>query len=218
MSGDGDHERTEPSRRHTDRSRRTTFRVAALALFLGATASYLVLVTAGAIAPEDRLGTPELLIALAAVTVAFVGSHPHYLLDSVTVGSSTFATATIRRVERRQELLAEELRALRFALKGILTNHQRGHLALISSDEPALLTYGSMGWKLVDELHDLDARGFVTATPGHGIVDIKRDYEHRPDDEFDLHTYVRITADGREYLALQRGLHQDGRRSGHPPA
>jgi len=192
------------TRRGTNSSAFRAARVVMLSLFCAATGGYLTLIATGVIAPEDRLGTPELVLALAAVGVAFVGASPNYMLDSITLGNATFATATIRRIERRQEVLAEELRALQIALSGILTTHELRHLATIGGDGPAVVSYGSMGWKMVDELHRLDALGFIEPAPGHGIIDIKDSYENRTTEEFDLKRFVRITPEGREYLALQQ--------------
>ena len=53
------------------------------------------------------------------------------------------------------------------------------------------------------ELKNLHAMGFVRPRKGHGLIDIRREYAHREEEEFDLKEYVEITEQGREYLKLR---------------
>jgi hypothetical protein len=59
---------------------------------------------------------------------------------------------------------------------------------------------------MYDELHHLDAMQFVIPAEGRGLVDIKNTYAKREAIEFDLKEYIRITKEGREYLALLEQL------------
>jgi hypothetical protein len=123
------------------------------------------------------------------------------------LGLSEFKTQQqIRAVEKRQALQESEIKALEFAVKGILTKHEVDPLRRLNEPykevpirwEPELYGY----------LHRLDGLDFIQPNKGlkYGLYDIEEDHRHekelsyqeRPD--FDLRKYVYITDEGKKYL------------------
>lgn len=113
----------------------------------------------------------------------------------------------IRRLEDRQENLESKVQLLasQISLKGIVTKYELDKLRGLSREGPFRVHYHP---RMYDELHHLDAMQFVTPTEGHGLVDLKKKFAKREDMEFDLKEYVRITKEGRDYLALLKQFTQ----------
>ncbi|BCJ48165.1 hypothetical protein GCM10010168_25250 [Actinoplanes ianthinogenes] len=117
----------------------------------------------------------------------------------------------IDRVERRQDLQAEEIRAIQIGLKGVLTKHELGLLRGLAGPGPMTIRYEP---DLYGYLHRLDGLGFIQPHPGRGLFAIEE--EHRDDEHlpvapherppFDLKDYVQITDEGRHYLGILNAI------------
>jgi len=105
----------------------------------------------------------------------------------------------LSRMEERQDSLDLRLNAIQFTLTGIVTKNEYPKLTGLAQKETFLVNYHP---DLYRELKHLDAMGFVRPQEGHGLVDIRDQYEHKEQEKFDLKEFVEITEHGREYLKL----------------
>lgn len=167
---------------------------------------YLLAIPLGLVEKDNRLGTPEIvLIGLLLVLLSNVVER----LAEITV-SSTGMSARFQDIEERQDTLQSEVDTLRVVLKGIVTDYEQDKLRGLASENPFIVHYRS---SLYGELKRLDAMGYIRPQEGYGISDIRRQYEKKREEQFDLKQYVRITEEGREYLSLRDELFMDAGES-----
>jgi outer membrane murein-binding lipoprotein Lpp len=94
-----------------------------------AIAGYLAAITRGSIAPENRLTTPEIVLAAAFLAVILVaGQFRDHSVKDLTLGTGGI-TARFERIQVRQDTLESEVRALQVALTGLVTKFEAVHLA-----------------------------------------------------------------------------------------
>jgi hypothetical protein len=106
-----------------------------------------------------------------------------------------------RQVEHEKVMAKHEaeIRAIQFALQGIVTKYELEELTFLAKDVPFLCYYSD---NLIDELRHLRAIGLIQNQPGMQLGHIVRDYKNKPQ-QFDLKSYCFITEQGREYLELR---------------
>jgi hypothetical protein len=172
--------------------------LAALGLLL--VVAYLVLIPVGVIARDDRLGTPEAILAAAVILGILFAAQTSYAIKGLTIGSSGLV-ASFERIEARQDVLEGEIRALQVTLTGLVTKFEVIHLEKLAGEAPAVVRFSEI---MLRELEHLDAMEFVRPTDLRGLNAI-RDHSNWLDD-FDLKRYIEITREGREYLALRARL------------
>ncbi len=119
-------------------------------------------------------------------------------------------SARFQDIEERQDTLQSEVDTLRVVLKGIVTDYEQDKLRGLASENPFMVHYRS---SLYEELKRLDAMRYIRPQEGYGISDIRRQYEKKRGEKFDLKQYVRITEEGREYLSLRDELFMDAGES-----
>lgn len=106
--------------------------------------------------------------------------------------------------ERQSGVLAtheEQIRALRTAIRGIVTEYEHEKLVHLSRDGPFPCEYSA---DLCDELKRLRALGLIRHHEGTGLVRMAQ--AHGPGTAggaFDLKQFFFITEDGRRYLTLR---------------
>ena len=162
---------------------------------------YLVAVPFGLLRDSDRLSAQDVVLALVLFVLLLFAAQSTYSLDSFSLGSSGL-TAKVERMAVRQSELESEIRALQIAVGGIVSKYEILHLEGLAGDGPAVVRFGEI---FVDELTHLDGMGFVVPRDVRGLNAIRDDHGSGEDD-FDLKTYVDITMEGREYLALRAHL------------
>jgi hypothetical protein len=160
--------------------------------------AYLVLIPLGVIHNQDRLGTPEALLATVLLVVFLFHAQNSYSIRDLTVGSSGIA-ASFERIDARQSALESDVRALQVTLTGLVTKFELVHLENLASEGPATVRFSQI---MISELEHLDAMQFVRPTHVHGLNAIREEHGSGLDD-FDLRQYVEITGEGREYLTLR---------------
>ncbi|MFD1931083.1 hypothetical protein ACFSKW_06280 [Nonomuraea mangrovi] len=176
------------------------------AVIAAAYLAYVLAVPLGLVPEGDRLGVPEIILALALLAGVWLSASSYSITD-LSVGSGG-VSARLARAEARQSALESEVEALRVALTGVVTKYEWDHLSKLAGQEPAWVRF-RQDRKLQLELERLDAMGFIEPTDLRGLNAIPQDHAGR-DEEFDLRRYVTITGEGREYLALRRRLHGGG--------
>jgi len=97
---------------------------------------------------------------------------------------------------------AEQIRALEFALRGIVTQYEVEKLIGLDRTQPFLCYYSD---DLYSELRRLRALGFVQNNEGVGLRNIRDGYKDKPS-QFDLKHYFSITPEGHEYLKLREAM------------
>ena len=164
-------------------------------------AAYLVAVPAGLIPKADRLSPQE--IALGAVLLLGVTflAQSQYSLTDLSLGASG-VTAKFERLEGRQDALESEVRALSVAVGGLVTKYEFVHLEKLTKEGPAVVRYGDI---MLAELTHLDAMTFLRPRDVRGLNALREDHGSGLD-EFDLKSYIEVTQEGREYLALRARL------------
>lgn len=143
---------------------------------------------------------------LVAVLGRFTGDDVHRL----KVGGVELERV-INRVEKRQDLQEEEIKAIQIALKGVLTKHEIGLLQGLNAPTQHMIRYEP---DLYRYLHRLDGLSFIQPNPGYGLITIEQ--QHRDDErlpippdqrpQFDLKEYVHITSEGRHYLGILNAI------------
>lgn len=99
-----------------------------------------------------------------------------------------------------------EIRVLKVALQGIVTQYEYDKLVGIEQDGPFLCWYSD---DLYNELKRLRAMMLIRNLLGAGLGTIRREYKDR-NEQFDLKHFFFITEQGREYLRLRSELmHQE---------
>ncbi|MEU7859189.1 hypothetical protein [Nonomuraea sp. NPDC049141] len=174
--------------------------------------AYLVVIPFGLVDGGDRLGLPEIVLAIALLVGASFSASSYSITD-FTIGPGGFS-ARLAQYEKRQNSLEADVNALRIALTGLVTKFEWDHLRRLT-EQPMVMVRFREDRKLQLELERLDAMGFIKPKDNvrglNAIVD-----DHAGDsDEFDLKNYVEITDDGADYLELRKRL-KDG-ESGSTP-
>jgi hypothetical protein len=113
--------------------------------------------------------------------------------------------------EKDIKQVKEDINAIEFALKAILTKHEKGKLEGLAGHDPVNLPYEP---DLYGYLHRLDGLDFIQPNEGlkYGLYDIVVDHKHEeelhPKDRplFDLKQYVYITEEGKNYLKTWNDL------------
>lgn len=192
-----------PRPQRDDRRSRTWLkpRHALAACTLIAAFAYLLAIPLGLIPKDNRLGTPEVVVAVGLTVSITLMSQNIYSLKELTLGSSG-VTAQFQRIEARQNHLEAEVRALQVALSGLVTKFEVIHLEKLSADGTAKVRFGEI---MLAELTHLDAMQFIRPVDLRGLNAMRQDHGSGLD-EFDLKSYVEITKEGLEYLALRAQL------------
>lgn len=163
---------------------------------------YLVAVTAGAIAPGNRLSTPEILLGMGLVAALLVAPQlPLYSIKDLSLGPGG-VTANFERIAARTTALESDVRALQVAITGLVTKFEAVHLEKLAADGPAVVRFGDI---MLAELVHLDAMRYVVPLDHRGLNALREDHGTGLTD-FDLKTYVAVTQEGREYLGLRAQL------------
>lgn len=121
------------------------------------------------------------------------------ITDSKT--AKVLSGITARQAEQEVELKnhGEQIRMLKFAVRGIVTEYELQKLKGLNSEAPFKCYYSD---DLVDELKRLRALGLITNYDGIGLRDIKAQFKDTPN-QFELKRFFRITKGGQEYLELR---------------
>jgi hypothetical protein len=160
---------------------------------------YLLAVPFGLVDTDDRLGSPEIVLASVVVVMLLFAAQRTYAVTSLAFGG---ARAEFQRIDARQEGIEAEVRALQVAVSGIVDKFELVHLEKLSADRPATVRFGEI---MQSQLTHLDAINFVRPTRPRGLNAIRDDHGSGVDD-FDLKDYLAITPEGRDYLALRGRL------------
>ncbi len=113
--------------------------------------------------------------------------------------------ALTQRQERQQEELSTQkaqIRSLRVALQGIVTQYELDKLLGLEQPAPFLCYYSE---DMYAELKRLRAMGLIQNHDNTGLSTLRRDYKDK-NRQFDLHRFFFLTKDGIEYLTLRREL------------
>jgi hypothetical protein len=130
--------------------------------------------------------------------------------------------ATLGRIEQGQQILESDIRAIRVALKGVVTKYEHEYLRRLADPQRFPSEVGDFEYHYEDDKHHytpdvyprlkrLDDIGYIRPTEidGHRlllrIVDDHARDESLPNEErprFKLREYAEITEAGRNYLAL----------------
>jgi hypothetical protein len=170
------------------------------ALLAAAYLLYIISIPFGLVDRDNRLGTSEIVLAVALLSALAFAAQDTYALTDLSFGSSGVSA----RFRRRVKALEEEVRALQVAVAGLVTKHELEHLGKLALEGPALARWRRDG-SLESELYRLDAIEFLTAVDPRGIDAIRQDHAHDSSD-FDLKDYVKLTSAGEEYLALREAV------------
>jgi len=163
---------------------------------------YLAAIPLGLVRPADRLATAEaILVGVVFLVVLAAAEAPGYVLRGLTVGSSG-VSAQFDRIERRQDSLESDIRALQVALTGLINKYELLHLQKLSGQGPVVVRFGEI---MLRELEHLDSMQFLVPRDRRGLNAIRDDHGSATDD-FDLKQYVDLTTEGREYLSLRMQL------------
>jgi len=164
--------------------------------------AYLALIPVGVVDKDNRLGAAEAILAGALVAGAFFAAQTSYTIKGLKLGSSGLE-ADFERIEARQDKLENEIRILQVALSGIVNKYEVTHLEKLAADGPATMHYGEI---MFEQIKRLDSMDFVRPTQAMRGFNAIADDHGSGLDEFDLKSYVEITEQGREYLALRASL------------
>jgi hypothetical protein len=163
---------------------------------------YLVAVTFGAVATDNRLSTPEILLGIAIFAAILVSDQLSlYSVKDLSLGPGGI-TANFERIAARQNALESDVRALQVAISGLVTKFEVVHLEKLATDGPAVVRFGEI---MLSELTHLDAMGFIVPLDHRGLNALRHDHGSGLT-EFDLKAYAAITQEGREYLGLRAHL------------
>lgn len=164
--------------------------------------SYLVAVPIGLVSPTERLSVQEIIFASAILVALAFAAQGKYAITDLTLSSSG-VSAHFNRIEKKQNELEADIRALQFSLVGLVNKNEQGHLERLAADGPYMVRFGEI---FVGELTRLDAMDYIQPVDKErGINAIRQDYGSGQDD-FDLKRYIAITSNGREYLELRNTL------------
>jgi hypothetical protein len=109
-------------------------------------------------------------------------------------------TSQIKELRSRQDTTESQVRALQFAVKGLVTEYEYDKLVGLASDQPFMVHYSH---RMYDELRRLFTLQYVR-TPSGDIRELHRLREQsRNPNQFNLKDYVGITDEGREYLRIR---------------
>jgi hypothetical protein len=163
---------------------------------------YLVAAALGAIAPDNRLSTPEILLGIGLLAAILVSDQLSlYSVKDLSLGPGG-VTANFERIAARQSALESDVRALQVAIVGLVTKFEVVHLEKLAADAPAVVRFGEI---MLGELTHLDAMRYVVPVDHRGLNALRDDHGTGLTD-FDLKAYVAITQEGREYLGLRAQL------------
>ncbi|WP_203780983.1 hypothetical protein [Paractinoplanes rishiriensis] len=163
---------------------------------------YLIAVAGGTVSTDNRLSTAEILLAVAVVAAMLVSDQLSlYSVKDLSLGPGGIS-ANFERIAQKQRALESEVRALQVAITGLVTKFEVIHLEKLAADAPALMRFGEI---MIGELTHLDAMQFVRPLDSRGLNAIRQDHGSGVSD-FDLKTYLAITREGLEYLALRAQL------------
>jgi hypothetical protein len=163
--------------------------------------SYLIAIPVGLVSHAQRLGMPEIILAAALLIVLGFAAQTGYAITDLTLGSGG-VSAHFRRIEAGLSDLEAEVWALKVSLTGLVTKWELIHLRKLAADGPVIVRFGDI---MQAELTHLDSMEFIRPT-GPGGLNAIRDNHSSGLDDFDLKSYVEITQEGREYLALREQL------------
>jgi hypothetical protein len=155
---------------------------------------YITLCLTGVIAKDNRLTTTE--IVLIAVALVFSSGLAERLGD-ITVGKEG-VKARFEKIEERQDLQENHVRALRFVLKHALSKFEVDKLRGLAGSTSFMVRSHP---ELHQELKRLDAGALLRPLLPGGLEEIKTRYGDEKE-LFDLKTCVAITEDGKDYLKL----------------
>lgn len=160
---------------------------------------YILSIPFGLVGRDNRLGTPEIVLAVVLLSALAFAAQDCYTIIDFTFGTSGVSAKFGQRVKT----LENEVRALQVAVAGLVTKHEWEHLTALEREGQPALVYWRKDRSLLSELYRLDALRFVETLDNRGIEAIRQDQENNPD-QFDLKHYLKLTEEGREYLALRK--------------
>jgi predicted nucleotide-binding protein len=114
--------------------------------------------------------------------------------------SETKTYKQISDIQSRQNATESSIRTLQLLVKGLVTEFESDKLRGLAAKGPFMVQYHD---RMLDELRRLRALGYVEAQPGYGIGSIRGASQG---ETFDLKKYVRILAEGLEYLEMRGDL------------
>jgi len=114
-------------------------------------------------------------------------------------------TRAIDDIREQQQKQSGQIKALQYALRGIVTNYEVDKLIALERPEPFWCWYSD---DLYNEMRRLRALGFVQNYPGVGLREIRNGFKDKPL-QFDLKHYFFVTPEGRQYLGLRNQLGSD---------
>ena len=175
--------------------------------------SYLIAVPIGLVSQTQRLSVQEIIFASAILVALAFAAQGKYAITDLTLSSSGIS-AHFNSIEKKQNKLEEDVRALQVALVGLVNKNEQGHLERLAADGSYTVRFGEI---FVGELTRLDAMDFVEPVDKErGINAIRQDHGSGQDD-FDLKRYIAITSRGREYLDLRNTLTRQTSSAGPTP-
>jgi hypothetical protein len=163
--------------------------------------AYLALIPLGLIGAENRLGLPELVLV-----AALLLSIPDVVANLAKISVS--ATGFSAEFQSRLTSVEASVHTLQLIVDGLVSEWERGLLLGLARPEPFMVEFHN---HMVVELYRLDALGYVKPNLDAGIEAIRAHDGGKP--AFNLHQYVRITAQGLKYLELRDELARSTRRA-----
>jgi hypothetical protein len=116
----------------------------------------------------------------------------------------------VRALRSGQERQEGEIRALKFAIQGIVTQYEYDKLVGLEGKGPFLCYYSE---DLYNELKHLRAMLLIKNHGTVGLGTIRKEYKDR-DQQFDLKRYFYITEQGSDYLRIRNEILRQERESG----
>lgn len=174
---------TQPSRRH-------------LVLRLVVTVAALGLIAL-------RMAKPDLNVDAVVLGLALVAILPWLpeLIESASFPGGWMVK--FREMQERQDRQDNELAALKFLTKHLLTDHELEHLTQLARDTAIMHRKGPTSWFLERELRHLRDLGFIAERPGRGIDTF---FYSADSMDTDLRDHFQVTNKGIEYLRLLEAL------------
>ena len=164
-------------------------------------ACYLLAIPFGVVGNGDRFSVPEITLAGILLVVLVLSAQSTYSIKNLALGPGG-VTAAFEVIDARQSAIEADVHALQVAVAGLVSKFEAVHLEKLAAQGPAVVRFGRI---MLDELNRLDAIGYIQPVDVRGLNAIEADHGSGLDD-FDLKTYVEITKEGREYLALRAQL------------
>jgi hypothetical protein len=123
------------------------------------------------------------------------------LIKSIEVPGLGKLELVVGEVKEKQQLLQEEVNALRFLVSGFVTDWEYTHLERLASDRPCFYERGADEKdRFINEIIRLRDLGLIAKRIDYALYNIPT--------SGDLKEYVELTARGRTYLTLREQLQE----------